>query len=357
MGGPLFNVSVLTGNAGSVTLDNISNTIGKLGAFTTTGAFSLTDSEAITLTGVLSAGSIALTDSSGIAFNGGSTSTTDGQTYSGPVTLYADTTLTNTGANTAVEFLSELDSLNGGQGLTVTGNAQFDNYVGVEPLASLTVTGASTLNTGSGGPYIKTAGAQTYEGAVTLDADTTLYTITGGVTFNSKIDGDFGLAIYAGGTTTFAADVGDTTRLASLTVNGATAFDGVVTTTGDQTYTGAVTLNTDQTLTSTAGSIDFGSTVDAATAGGESLTVNAANGTVTFGGDVGAGKALELTHGDRQRDVAHRQHHHAEQPIARRDGHGQFEHGRRAHRECRQHHAPDRFGRHRAQRIGDREQQ
>ena len=283
--GVLFNVSTLTGNAASLDLTPDENTIGSIGNFTTTGAFDLLNGngQALSLTGALNAGSVSLTDANGIIFaTGGSVTTTGGgQTYASDVTLASDTVLADTGGGT-VDFQGLLD---GGFNLTITGNAEFDGTVGGTPLASLSVSGTTAIDTTA----ISTTGTQTYTGAVTLGSDTTL---TGSaVSFDYTIDGTQALTVD--GAATFKADIGDTAHLTSLTVNGTTAFDGTVTTTGDQTYNGAVTLNTDQTLTSTMGSIDFVSTVDAASAGGEALTVSAANGTVTFGGNVGAGEALD----------------------------------------------------------------
>ena len=71
---------------------------------------------------------------------------------------------------------------------------------------------------------------------------------------------------------------------------------GTVTTTNGQTYGNAVTLSADTTLTDSAASIVFDSiwfesTVDAATAGGEGLTVRA-DGTTEFDGYVGDTAAL-----------------------------------------------------------------
>lgn len=83
---------------------------------------------------------------------------------------------------------------------------------------------ATTINLGSS---VTTAGAQTYDGAVVLTADSVLSS-TGGsdITFNSTVDGLFGLTVNTSGTTRFNSDVGETTRLGSLTTDagGTTAF-------------------------------------------------------------------------------------------------------------------------------------
>ncbi|HEV2676330.1 MAG TPA: filamentous hemagglutinin N-terminal domain-containing protein [Aliidongia sp.] len=54
---------------------------------------------------------------------------------------------------------------------------------------------------------------------------------------------------------------------------------------------GPVTLTGDTSITST-GAIQFGSTVDAASAGGQSLTLSAPTGVITFAGAIGGGTAL-----------------------------------------------------------------
>jgi filamentous hemagglutinin family protein len=172
------------------------------------------------------------------ALDGSGITTTGTQTYSGAATLGANATL----GGSTIFFDSTLD---GAHALTVTGNAAFDGTVGATTkLVSLSVSGTSALN-GSG---ITTTGTQTYSGATTLGADTTLKS-SSAVSFGSTIDGAYSLAVGAAGDVTFGGAVGATTALASLTANsgGATTLDGGVTTTG------AVTLTATGNLTLAAG--------------------------------------------------------------------------------------------------------
>src|SRR5690606_1233459 len=82
----------------------------------------------------------------------------------------------------------------------------------------------------------------------------------------------------SGGAFTNVKDFADT---------GSISLSGTITTTGIQTYSGAVTLAGDTTLVSTANqAISLNSTVDAAVADTQSLTVNT-GGVTTFGGAVG----------------------------------------------------------------------
>jgi len=118
-------------------------------------------------------------------------------------------------------------------------------------LTSLTTDapGSTAINGGS----VRTTGAQTYNDAVSLGADTTLTSTGGGnIAFVSTVDG----ARPDGdttGATRFGSTVGAATALASLTTDagGTTSLGGNVTTTGAQTYNDAVSLGADTTLTST----------------------------------------------------------------------------------------------------------
>ena len=107
----------------------------------------------------------------------------------GAVTLGGTTAIDST--NTAIDFTS---TVNGGFGLTVnagTGAVTFGGVVGgTTPLASLAVTGPTTLD-----GFVTTTGTQTYNSAVTLGATDTLTTTNGAVDFVSTVDGAFGLTV------------------------------------------------------------------------------------------------------------------------------------------------------------------
>ncbi|MCA1661494.1 MAG: hypothetical protein LC648_04790, partial [Novosphingobium sp.] len=226
------------------------------------------------------------------ALNGGSVRTTGGQTYADAVTIDAATTLTST-ADGAIDFASTLDgaqtlALNTG-GLTI-----FRAPVGgMTALTSLTTDapGTTTIHGGS----VITTGAQAYNDAVTLSADTTLSSTMGGaIGFGSTVDSDAtarALTVTTSGLTTFGGAVGATNTLSSLTANGGgtTALDGgLVRTIGGQTYSDAVMLGAATVLNSTGnGTIDFAGTLD----GAQTLAVNT-GGLTLFRGPVGAGTAL-----------------------------------------------------------------
>ncbi|WP_143393387.1 YDG domain-containing protein [Fimbriiglobus ruber] len=211
--------------------------------------------------------------------------TTAGQTYSGAVTLGANTTLTGT----AIAFSSTVDDATAGKHaltLTNTGKATFTGVVGgAASLGSLSVSGASVVNTTG----ITTTGNQTYSGAVTVGAPTTL--TTGGLVTFQKAVNDTAAGtdtLTVAGNATFAGVVGGTAPLSGLSVSGTSGINAAgVSTTGNQTYTGAVSIGASTTLT--AGLVTFGTTVDDATAGTDTLAVA---GNATFGGVVGGATPL-----------------------------------------------------------------
>jgi filamentous hemagglutinin family protein len=226
-----------------------------------------------------------------------SVTTAGDQTYNDDVTIQQDTELTGTN----VTFNSTVDAASlGGASLTVnaTNDASFNGLVGdTNPLNNLSVNGDGTttiINT----PSVTTTGDQTYNDAVTIQQDTEL---TGtNVTFNSTLDaaspGGASLTVNtsSNGITSFNESVGDNNPLNNLTTNadGSTVINTpTVTTTGDQTYNDAVTIQQDTELM--GNDITFNSTVDAASPGGASLTVNtSSNGITSFNESVGDNNPL-----------------------------------------------------------------
>jgi len=189
----------------------------------------------------------SLSVSSDTTINTSAISTSDTQTYSGPVTLSSDTTL----SASKVTFASSVD---GAHTLTIKGQAEFKDQVGnTNKPTSLSVSQAATINTTA----ISTSDTQTYSGAVTLSSDTTL--TASKVTFASTVDGTHTLTIT--GQAEFKNQVGNTNKPTSLSVSSDTTINTTAISTSDtQTYSGAVTLSSDTTLT--ASKVTFASTVD-----------------------------------------------------------------------------------------------
>ncbi|WP_231970558.1 beta strand repeat-containing protein [Polynucleobacter necessarius] len=203
------------------------------------------------------------------------------------------------------------------------------------------VTAASlTTNTGGtvaiNGGAITTSGAQTYNDAVTLGADTTLNTTNSNIVFVNTLNSTTSaraLTIGAGsGTVTFTGTVGNSlalgatnitaatttnmttlvgsgvyattgnavvngtiTGVTNLSVSGITAIGANITTSATQLYSGAVTLATNTTLATTDNNVTFSSTLNSNNATPKTLTITAGGGTVTMNGAVGDANVLGVT--------------------------------------------------------------
>ena len=203
----------------------------------------------------------------------GNVTTTGTQSYGDAVTLTDDVTLASSGGNAI-----RLDTtVSGAHALVVntSGSTTFGDTVNV---ASLTTDAAGTTALGGN---VTTTGTQSYGDTVTLDQDTTL---TGtSVSLAGVSGGNHALTLT--GDAALAGTVADVT---ALSVSGDTDIGAAsIETSGNQSYTGAVTLSGDAGLTSLGGKVSFGDTVDNAGATARTLTVQALDGLVDFGGAVG----------------------------------------------------------------------
>ena len=314
----------ITGNG---TFDNTVDTIGALsvsGNATFAGVVGGT-SGAPTLTSVLVGGTTAI-NTTGIFATG-----TQDYTLAATLGAGADEALTGT----TVTFHNTLVGDN--HNLTVTGNGTFDGTVstigalsvsnnaifdGVVNIASLTVTGATTINT----TRITTSGAsgQSYAG-VTLGSSATLdasagpghVSISGGVT-NNAASSPITLTIKDGdGTSSIAGAITDNGSVSTAL----TLSSGTLTLTGNNSYSGATTIvsGTDLTLSGSgaiagssgvadSGTFDISGTTSGASittissAGNVNLgarTLTVTNASTTFAGVIasGAGGGLTLTAG------------------------------------------------------------
>jgi hypothetical protein len=155
-------------------------------------------------------------------------------------------------------------------------------------LASLTTNagGSVAINGGS----VTTMGAQTYNDAATLGANTALVsTGAGDIRFVRTLDGAYSLTANTAGVTRFDDVVGGATALISLTTDapGSVLMNGgSVTTSGAQTYHDAVNLGANTTLTSTTDTLHFVSMSDGASS--FNLNLNVATALVMNDVDVGA---------------------------------------------------------------------
>ncbi len=297
-GGLAFN-----GGANVTTGDRLTLTGGS--TTTVTHNFLVSGVGGVTLAGAL-AGSISYTALEPLTDSLGATNRVFdfGSAESATITLSdAGTTLMAVGAVTFPDPTTSL-TINGSGGadtitiasldaafagsLTINGGA-FDTLslpAGMPTLASLTAAAASiTLNS------VTTTGAQSYTGAVTLGANTTL---TGtNVNLGGTIGGAFALAVNASGTTIFGGNI---SGLTSLTTNaaGTTALNAASIGVATASFGDPVILGADTTLTTANAAVSFNSTVNAdAAANNRTLTVNAGTAGVSFSGTVGGAQTLQ----------------------------------------------------------------
>ncbi|HEV2394452.1 MAG TPA: filamentous hemagglutinin N-terminal domain-containing protein [Verrucomicrobiae bacterium] len=239
----------------------------------------------------------------GTVINGDFT-TAGSQTYGSPVTISGPAgarTLTSTAvlpANGKIWFQGTVDALTAGsQGLVVKtdGTTEFDAAVGATSLASLDIKGnsiATAGNTDLNTPSIATSGSQTFENAVSQSAGAHLTgtTLTLGPTWNG---GNQNLQLSFSSAVTVPAVFANLNNFTSDGVGG-TLVNGDFAVAGSQTYVHAVTIGGAagaRTLSSTAtlpanGKIWFQSTVDAASAGVQGLSIKT-DGTSEFDAAVG----------------------------------------------------------------------
>src|SRR5207247_1410524 len=127
----------------------------------------------------------------------------------------------NLKCSTGAGAIAFTGAVNGCFNLTAnsTGLTTFSAPVGGgAPLASLTTDAGGTMAI-NGGSVI-TTGAQSYNDAVTLGANTTLTsTGSGTITLASTVNGAFSLTVNTAGATTLGGAVGGTTALTSLTTD------------------------------------------------------------------------------------------------------------------------------------------
>ncbi|MBK5963084.1 hypothetical protein CCR95_03005 [Thiocystis minor] len=206
----------------------------------------------------------------------------------GDVTLNAVTTLAAGTVN--VVFAGEIqgpDSLS----VNSSGVTRFQAAVGgTASLASLTTDAAGSTQIGAN---VTTAGAQTYNDAVTLTADSVLTSPSGGnVTFMGQINGSTSgaqaLTVTTNGTTAYYGAVGANTSLKNLTTDGGgtIVLGGNVTTSYDQSYDDLVFVHGIRTLTTTlGGTVSFEGTIHGNSGGPDALRVNSV-GTTAFQGAV-----------------------------------------------------------------------
>ena len=341
----------LDADTGAVTLQGAAGGATKLTGLTVTGG-------QIDLNTVAASGAISVTGTN-IDLNGAAYNSDDGSiTFTGPADLHASATVDSDadddGTDGSITFSSTVNAATAGtQSLTLDADGGAVNLQGAvgatRKLASLTITGGqidlaavattgATSVTGSnidlnGATYWSDDGNIAFTGAVDLHANVSVDSdrdndgTDGSITFSSTVDSSGSARTLTLDASTGAVNLqgaaGGTAALASLTVEGGqidlaaarttgaisvtgtntdlngatyTSADGDITFTGPVDLHAGVTVNSDADTDSTDGDIAFTSTVNAATAGTQSLIVTSGTGSMTFSGAVGgANKLASLT--------------------------------------------------------------
>jgi hypothetical protein len=280
----------------------LSSTVDGAQALSVIGSGGLTLGDAVGGTTALS----SLTVGSGVAVsvNGGSVETTGAQSYGSTVSLGADTT-----------FSASTGSLSGAltgndHALTVTGDAEVD--AAISGVSTVSVSGTTAL-----GANVTSTGNQSYTGAVTLTADSTVVSDTGDITISATLDGAQSLTATTTGDLMALAAWGGVTPLSAVNLTAGALSLHDVSSQGAQTYTGTTTTNssyvtqgaavtfdgpvvfndalvvdtTNAGASSAGAAVSFNSTLSAAEGNTQSVDIAAGtSGDVSFSGAVSAAR-------------------------------------------------------------------
>jgi hypothetical protein len=265
--GAVTNVGTAAGTSfvvqgGQTGLVRFQGTVNGVSGFSLADGTSVRFDDDVTLTGGDTGNSFlgnvvldGLTFTSSQAVQFGNSAAGDQLTLSGGAVV-----VSTAAANQPVTFTCRVD---GGQALTVnagSANTLFNGAVGgTTALASLTTDAGGTTQINGGG--VTTTGAQTYNDAVLLGANTTLTTTSGTVQFGQDLSGAFTLTINGGtGNVTFSSTIG----------GGADPTGISITTAGNITFTGAVNIG--GAVTISAANVSINSGIYASAAGNVQIT-------------------------------------------------------------------------------------
>ena len=277
----------ITGSMSIGTASTYANLTHETGDTNITGTLNAEEIKLGTSSGTTTISSGAITASkieTGNLNSEGSITTSGEQKYNGTVELTDDLSLES--KTSSITFASTITGAKVLTANTATGTS-FEGNVGTAstPLTSLSITGPATI----GCSNIYTIGAQTFDRAVTLNADTTLSTTDttdGNISFNSTLDSKVGethlltLNIPAARTATFTGKVGNTTK-PSITITQA----------GDVNF--AETVKADTFTITKATSTLFNKAIELASLSDSDTH----NGTITFknGGKISTATQLHTT--------------------------------------------------------------
>lgn len=297
-----YAIGSLSGDVTLLTYANVANTnlaVASVNGKVTFGSTSVSSSLSLASLNVSATNGTIFLDNNGsfaLGTTGVVNGSTNGQIYSGALSLSQNTTLISDNGG-GVDFASD-SANNSGNNHSLTVDATGAVTVGSGGFAGcqdVTLTGAAINLDGS----VTNNGSTTFNGPVLLGTAVAL--VNSETTFNGTIDSmpgtsQFDLHVNCTIGALFEGNIGANNALNSLAVgsNGAADFAGaaIVDTIGDQNYSGDVTLDNDVAVVSSSGAVSFDSTVDSSAGNTFSLTVAASTGTATFGGAVGGIDAL-----------------------------------------------------------------
>jgi len=228
------------------------------------------------------------TDAPGVVtINGGSVRTAQTLTFRDPVMVISSTTFTGGGT---VTFGQSLDQGGAASDVVVNTGATtiFQGPVGVRSLT--TDTPGNTIVSGG---TVSTNGTQTYNDGVTATTNTT-FAGGGGIDFRSSLTSNFAIAANSPAETRF----GNAVNVGSLTTDavGTTAIaTGTVNAANEINFGDAIRLDTTARIVSANSNATFQQAVNGLAGATSSLSLDAANGNVTFNGRVSLADSATLT--------------------------------------------------------------
>ncbi|HTS93434.1 MAG TPA: hypothetical protein VMG55_15590, partial [Stellaceae bacterium] len=220
----------------------------------------------------------------GISFGatGGSlVHTTGSQSFTGPVVLLHDESMTSDAGS--IFFVGTGSTINGAHALTLLASAGTVSLGGsagnTTALTTLSVDPAAIV---LGGSTYHTTGGQTYSEAVTLGSDAVITADSGGIVFTQTIDGAHSLSLIASaGTVSVGGTIGGGVALTGLSIAGSTGVTVTsITTQGTQRLSSGGTIRIGGVYVTGDGSFTAAGAVALANA----TTINPGAGSLTVTG-------------------------------------------------------------------------
>ncbi|HEX6549630.1 MAG TPA: hypothetical protein VF117_03075, partial [Gammaproteobacteria bacterium] len=291
--------------SGAISMQNF-NSVG--------GALTIDNGGVFTITGPLSLHSNFVQSGSGnVVLSGNLSSNGHNVQFGSAVSIASGLNAAITSGGGSISFANTVSGADTSAGLSLDGGNGNIALHGVNTLGTLTLKSSAQVSL-SGNYDIGTLVANSLTGGIVIAGNTSVTTagtavdLSPATGINGATSGGQSLSITTGSAAITLPAVGQTTPLASVTLNGGNLNLVGVSTSGSQTYTGVtqlagaldsangnIALNGTVSLTGNS-SINAGGsggvTITGNVNGGKSLTLGAANGTVNLQADVGTSSAL-----------------------------------------------------------------